>query len=260
MENTLNPRQRQRLKIAVIIISLLFLLGYFFFLFSRHDTNEQQQNPDQVVFQQPLLQVFQYKETLNTYPDAIRIHYPYLLVVRPNEGTTQIYNLQQKTKDKKTNAVLLDYYEEIEIYNKAGKTYVDNTNLNVLCTLAFMKTKQDVLCVTKLDSNKPDVSLIEIDTNTLTQKILHTSHMLITAIYYANSTIYLGEYDPVIQKSFISTNNDTIPVPDWINIIYPMNSQIYLASFKSVRNNNKESYSLFQNNNINLITQGEIRF
>lgn len=261
MEGNLTRGQRQNLQIAVIVGLLLFLLGYFFFLFGRNINHpaETTQSTDQVVFQEPQLTIFQYKEIV-TYPDTIRMHYPYLLVVRQNGGLTQLYDLQTKKKDKKVNEVLLDYLEGVTVYNKQGKTYVDNTNLNVLCDLAFLKTKQDVLCVTRPDSTKPNTILILINTKTLAQNTLYTSQRLITAIYYENDTIYLGEYDPASQKAFISINENNISAPDWINLIYSMNDQIYLASFGSVRNKNTESYYIFEGQSISVSKKNIIIF
>ncbi len=262
MEGNLTREQRQNLQIAVIVGLLLFLLGYFFFMFGKNINFSSGTTPstNQVIFQEPLLKIFQYTETV-TYPDTIHLHYPYLLLVRQNEGATQLYNLQTKKKDKKVNEVLLDYFEEVAVYNNQGKTYVDNTNLHVLCDLAFLKTKQDILCVTRPDSTKPNTTVISIDTKTLAQDTLYTSRRLITAIYYENNTMYLGEFDPASQMAFISVNEKNTSSPDWVNIIYPMQNNIYMASFKSMRNKNESFYKL-TTDKIQVIQQhqDEIRF
>ena len=262
MKNDLNSLQRRKLKIGVMIALVVFLIGYTLFLLRGHINLPSQNSANlqaQVIFQQPVLKIFGYKEILNTYPDSILMNYPYLLVIRPEEGTTTIYNLQTQKKEKLVKDVLLDYYQGDFVSNKQkGTTYFNNKDLNKLCSLAFIRSKQEILCAINSTTNGQENKLVSINPETGESKNVYASQNLLTAIFATQDTIYLGTYDPIAQKSFILINDKSIPIPDWINLIYPMNNQIYLASFKSVRNKNTEAYYLINTNNVSLIEKERI--
>ncbi len=196
-----------------------------------------------VVFTQPNLQIFDYKEQLNAYPDRVSINYPYLIVVHPDKFVSQIYNLETKQKEKKIPEVVLDYFKGNSVYNKQGYvTYYNNKNLKLLCDRAFIKSSTDILCITRPDINKQNNKLISINPQTLEQKDVYTSLNVLTAIYFAKGDLYVGEYDFVANKAFITINNQTASIEDLVNIIYPMQGKFYSASFKSLRNKQTESY------------------
>lgn len=248
MKNDSISQHRKKLQIGVIAALVAFLLGYTLFLIRGHlnlSTHNSATAHAQVTFQQPTLKIFSYREILNTYPDTILMHYTYLLVVHPEEGITTIYNIQTEKKEKLIKEVLLDYYQGNLVSNKQkNTTYFNNKDLHILCSLAFILSKQEILCSTNSTTVNQENKLVSINPETGEIKDIYTSQNLFTAIFATEDTIYLGMYDPSTLKSFILVNDKSIPAYDWINLIYPMNNKIYLASFKSVRNNNTESYSL----------------
>lgn len=245
--NELTTETRNKLKISVILIVIAFLIIYGIVMYFKYAGSSSKTKAEtitpQVVFQQPNLQFFQFRQTLNEYPDRITIHYPYLVVVRPDDWKSEIYNMQTKKKEKEVSEVILDYFAGNAIYNKQGfETYYNKRNLNILCDQAFIKSPDEVFCVTRPDKNQQQNELVVINTQTLNQKPVHKSSNVITAIYYDKDTLYVGEYDFAAQKASIMVNNMSSSIDDLINVIYPMNNKLYVAAFKSLRNNKIESY------------------
>jgi hypothetical protein len=174
------------------------------------------------------------------------MHYPYFIVVKRDEWKSTIYNIDTKKKEKTFAQIILDYYKGNIVYNKQGiETYYNGKTLGNLCDQAFIKSSNEILCVTRPDKNKISNKLISINPQTLEQKEIYKSNNILTAIYYQKEIQYIGEYNFKTNKSYLITNKKSIPAVDLINIIYPMNNQIYLASFKSQRNKLTESYSIF---------------
>jgi hypothetical protein len=244
--NELTTETRNKLKIGVLLIAIAVLVIYGIVMYFKYVPTKAQEEPAEnntVVFSQPTLTFFSLQEQLALYPDRITIHDPYLVVVRPDEWKSEIYNMQNKKKEKEVNEVILDYYEGNSIYNKQGfETFFNKKNLNILCDQAFIKSSTEVFCVTRPDTNKQDNELIVINVETLAQEQVYKSSKVITAIYYNKDTLYVGEYDFAAQKASIMVNNMSSPVDDLINVIYPMQNKMYAASFKSLRNNKIESY------------------
>ncbi|MGH7203832.1 MAG: hypothetical protein ACREHC_05305, partial [Candidatus Levyibacteriota bacterium] len=86
----------------------------------------------------------------------------------------------------------------------------------------------------------------------------------LTAVYYDKSTLYIGEYNYTQQKAYITVNNITAATDNLVNVIYPMQNNIYVASFKSIHNNNTESYYEITTSNkkldVKLIERKKISF
>ncbi len=244
--NDLSTETRNKLKIGVLLIVIAFFVIYGIVMYLKYIPAKIQQQKavdNIVVFSQPTLTFFSLKEQLSLYPDRISIHYPYLIVVHPNDWKSEIYNMKTKKKEKDMNEVILDYFQGNSIYNKLGfETYYNKKNLNILCDQAFIKSSTEIFCVTRPDTNKQDNELLVINTQTLSQEQVYKSSKVITAIYYDKDTLYVGEYDFATQKASIMVNNMSSSVDDLINVIYPMQNKMYAASFKSLRNNKIESY------------------
>lgn len=263
----LTDERRTELKKIVVICLIAFLLLYgifMYFKYFKHD-NKQGNNMENnsIIFTQPNLQIFSYKETLNLYPDRALMHYPYFIVVKPDEWKSTIYNIETKKKEKTMQEIVLDYYKGNKVYNKQGyDTYYNNKELGLLCDQAFIKSEKEILCITRPDKNQIANKLISINPQTLEQKTLYEPQNVLTAIYYEKNTLYIGEYNFEANKVYLTVNSKSIPAIDLINVIYAMKNDIYLASFKSQRNNLKESYAVYnhQKLKIDVIDKDQIVF
>lgn len=245
----LTDERRLQLKKIVIICLTAFLLVYGTYLYFKYTKpaivqNKSEEN-NSIIFTQPNLQIFSYKETLKMYPDRILMHYPYFLVVKPDEFKTTIYNIDTKKKEKTVPEIVLDYFKGNTVYNKQGiDTYYNDKKLGLLCDQAFIKSATEILCITRPDKNQINNKLISINPKNLDQKVIYKSQNVLTAVYFEKNNLYVGEYNFESNKSFLTVNDKIIPALDLINVIYPMNNSIYLASFKSQRNNLRGSYSI----------------
>jgi len=254
--NDLSSETRNKLKVGLLLLVIAFFIVYgviMYFKYTPSKNATEAIKTNTVTFSQPDLTLFSSKETLSLYPDRITIHYPYLIVVRPDDWKSEIYNMNTQKKEKVVNEVLLDYFNNDSVYNKQGfETYFNNKNLGILCDRAFIKSSTEVLCVYRPDKNKQDNKLISINTKDLSQKELYSPRNVITAIYYDKDNLYVGEYDFAMQKASIMVNNMSTSIEDLVNVIYPMNNKFYAASFKSLRNNKTESYYEITTSNKNL--------
>lgn len=244
--NDLKPEKRQQLKIGVILIAIIFIAIYSVVMYIKYFSNTAQSKTvkinDQVIFQQPKLKFFELQQTLNEYPDRITIHYPYLVIVRPEEFRSEIYNMDTKRKEKQIAEVLLDYDGMNMIDNKQSNTYFNKIDLELLCDQAFIKSQTEILCITRPDQSSQENKLIVINPETLAEKDVYESQNVLTAVYFAKDTLYVGEYDFTQNKAYITINGESAPIGDLVNIIYPMKDSMYASSFKSLRNNKIESY------------------
>ncbi len=266
--NNLTTETRNQLKIGVILLVILFFIIYGVIMYFKYMSSNKQTDltgNNTVTFSQPKLTIFSLQESLSLYPDRITIHHPYLIVVRPDAWKSEIYNFSTKKQEKVVNEVLLDYFDNNSVYNKQGsETYFNKKSLKILCDRAFIKSATEVLCVYRPDINKQDNKLTSINTQDLTQRDLYSPQNVITAIYYDNNTLYVGEYDFATQKASIIVNNMSTSIEDLVNVIYPMKNKFFAASFKSLRNKKTESYYEITtaDNNIatKLIERGKIVF
>jgi len=241
--NPFNLKERKLLQIGVILILALFLVA--FFLLTKK-TPETKQKNNTVYLENSTLQVFDDTYLLSQYPDKVLMHYPYLLVLKPSEQKNYIYNLQTKTKDKTTKDTLLDYDGKNTLYNQGKTSFINSTNLGMLCDLGFIKSANEVLCVTKVDPNFSENKLISIDVSTKKQKEVYSSKNLITAISIINNMTYLGVNDSYTHKNYLMVDKNQVEFPDVANLIYEMDSKPFVASLKSAFNNNTESYYLIE--------------
>ena len=244
--NNLSTEKRKQLKILLILVAIIFFIAYGTMMYLKYAEKPTRNTPkvkQGVVFDQPKLQFFQISQQLNVYPDRIAVHYPYLIIVHPDKLRSEIYNMETKQKEKEVQEVVLDYYKGDLVYNKQGYlTYFNKTNLEIICDQAFIKSKTEVLCITRMDQNKQGNKLISINPQTHAQTDVYESQNVLTAVYFDKSRIYVGEYDFVTNRAYVTVNNKTTESPDLINMFYPMGDKFYAASFKSLRNKQTESY------------------
>lgn len=263
----LTDERRTELKKIVVICLIVFLLFYGMFMYFKYFKHESEQGNsaenNSIIFTQPNLQIFSYKETLNLYPDRVLMHYPYFIVVKPDEWKSTIYNIDAKKKEKIIPEIVLDYYMGNIVYNKQGyDTIYNNKKLGILCDQAFIKSDQEIICITRPDKNQIANKLITIDPQTLEQEDLYESQNILSAIYFEKNTLYIGEYNFEAKKAYLTVNGKIISSPDLINVIYPIRNEIYIASFKSQRNNLIELFCHYDSYNfkINVTDKKKIIF
>ncbi len=244
----ITKKQRRILQIAVAVIVLIFIVGFFFF--SRKEEPIATLKNTTVYIQASKLQVFDDNYDISQYPDRISLHYPYLLIIKPTIQTTYIYNLEQKTKEKEVKEILLDYSNGNQLYNKGKTTFFNERDLGTLCDKGFIKSPEEVLCLVKFNVNAMNNMLITINLNTQKSRDLYISQNLLTDLKVINNKIYLGEIDTYNHKNLILVDKEPIGVPTIISAIYEMNGQPYFAAFKSELNGNTESYYLIETDKV----------
>lgn len=242
--NPLNANLRHLLQWGVILILALFLIIYFVFL--SKGQNKIKNNT--VYLQNGNLQVFDDKIAVSQFPDKIALHYPYLVIIKPTQKISIIYNLEERRLEKNVKEIVLDYYKGDLLFNRGTTTFYNKQDLGALCEKAFIKNQSEILCVTKQYTKEVDNKLVSINIKTKEQKIIYSSINLITDISVMGNGIYFGEAEIQTHKNYIYINNKRIETPDIVSLIYQMNGELYFASFKSVLNNQKESYYLINKN------------
>ena len=240
--NSLNTNQRKLLQIGVFILLVGFLIGYFFFQSKSASEN------NRVFLENSKLQVFNDTYIFNGYPDKILIHYPYFLLVQAEKPLTIIYNLETKQKEKEIKDVLLDYYEGNSVYNRKD-SYFNDKNLGEYCDSAFIKSTNEVLCITKQSRDSVDNMLISINPDKPNLwKQVYQSENLLTNVSLVNNNLYIGEINFETKRNYLVINHKPYPVESIINIIYPIKNELYYATFKS-NSNDVISYHLIESNN-----------
>ena len=165
--NPLTQSQRRLLQLGVVLLVTLFLVGYFFFM-GKKPTEPIQKNQT-VYVQNSTLYAFDDTYSLKDYSDKVSVHYPYLLVTKPEINTTYIYNLVQKKKEKEVKQTLLDYTNNNQLYTKGKTTFYNDKDIGTLCENGFING-EEILCVTKFDVNGAQNMLVAINPNVQKQK------------------------------------------------------------------------------------------
>lgn len=208
---------------------LVFLAGYFFFVTRSKNTS--------VYLENSKLQVFE--ESIDfVYPDELEVHYPYLLVVKPEEHKTMIFNLEKKKLEKSVDEIALDYADGKLLYNKGAVTYLDDQSLEVLCEQGVIR-EQEIFCVTRVDPDSVSQKVVNIESASGEFKDEYLSPHLITDIAFVNDILYVGEIDQVSRKSYLVIDGEQIKAPNIVSIIYKSQEKPYFASFKSPLNSER---------------------
>ena len=239
--NPLNTNQRRLLQMGAALLLVVFLT--ILFITSRKSQNITLKN-NTVYLQDAKLYLFDEVIPINQYPDRIAFHYPYLIVVKPEQQKSSVYNLATKVKESEIKQVVLDYFNGDSLYNVGNGTFFNKQDLKVLCEKGFIKSSSEILCITKINKNNVENKLVSIDVNTKKSKDIYTSKELLTNVSVINNNTYLGKIDLYTNKSSIVVNKDSSEVPDVVSLIYEMNGKPYFASYKSTFNGQKENYYL----------------
>lgn len=235
--NPLSGKQRKILQIGVVALLAVFLVIYI--LFPKQKPKEQAKN-NGVYIENSTVYVFDDSYSLENYSDKVLPHYPYLVILEPSKNQSVIYNLETKAKLAEKRYVI-DYDGTNFLYNDGKTTWFNEVNLSLLCDIGFIKSKDEVLCVTRINSNDSNNKLISINPETKAKKDLYVPKKLITAVSVVNGELYVGSINQFDNKSSLRIADTDVEFPDVTSFIYQMNGKVYVASMKSVLNNNIES-------------------
>jgi len=256
--NPLNQNQRKLLQIGVILMVLVFVIGYF--LLMNRKTHLIGEKNNSVYLQNSKLYVFDDVYPLKQYPDKVLVHYPYLIIVEADKPLTTIYNLETKKKEKEIKDILLDYYQGNIVYNRK-ESYFNNQNLNQYCDSAFIRNASDILCITRQSREGLENMLIKINPNKPNLWIqVYQSKYLLTAVSVIENKIYVGEINTETKQNYLSIDKKMVPVGNIVSIIYPLKGQPHFASLSSVLNNGKESYFIIKESAVDKVNKDKIVF
>lgn len=256
-----------------IVFLLLVFVAIIIFIVTKRNTsvfNKQIQKEGtintKIVFDQPNLYLFNQRQILNQFPDRIKIHYPYILVLTPGDykETSTVYSFLKGKKIKVySNKILLDYFDGNILYSDGKTTYYNRKNLGVLCDQGLINDAgASILCITAKDKDPLDNKLISIDIHSLQTHELYSSPNLLGSIAVINRTLYVGETNIASHKTFITVGNITSEIPTQADIIYPMSNKVYFATLKaSDVGRDGAYYEILKENNtiqIKLIEKGRI--
>jgi len=243
--NPLNTNQRRLLQLGAALLLVIFLT--IFFVVSRKSQNITVKN-NTVYLKDAKLYIFDEVIPINQYPDRIVFHYPYLVVVKPEQQKSLVYNLETKVKESDIKQLVIDYFKSDSLYNVGNSTFFNKQDLKILCEKGFIKSSSEILCITKINKNNVENKLVSIDINTKKSKDVYTSKELLTDVSVINNNTYLGKIDLYTNKSSVVVNKDNFEVSDVVSLIYQMNGKAHFASYKSAFNGQKESYYLMEKN------------
>ena len=257
----------------IIIVGIILFFGIIFIynLIKLGVFNQDSQKPavlnNKVVFDQPKLTIFDETRYINQFPDTIHIHYPYFIVVVPEDAKqiTTVYSLTKKQDITSFNDIVLDYYNGNFLYNyHGGNTYFEGKKLKYHCDQGFIKSDTDIICATQNTSNPLYSDLISINPQTLNTKTIYSPQDAITAIYFYNNTLYIGEYNYTTHQVYLTINGTRSKISTFVSIIYPMKNIIYIGTFKNDEAKLQTSYAQVINNegipSSRVLSKGKIVF
>lgn len=238
--------------IAMLLVFLSIVIAVSLqniFTFSK---NGMRQTPEtgagQVVFNQPILTIFGDRGILNAFPDTIKIHLPYILIVSPEDSlqTAVVYTSQTGKIIKTYNTILLDYFQGNILYNKNGsETFYNQTDLGLHCDEGVITSNNKVACVTEKTTDPLDNKLISIDVKTGQRHDLYNSQDLLQSVNVVNGTLYIGATNIASGKNYliIATNGFTkILARTPVDVVYTMQGNLYYATFRRPTLNEEARY------------------
>ncbi len=248
-QEKIQKKQNIRLKVLIIAAIIMFFGVYFIYtlnklgVFTKKHSKEIPAVSPTVVFEQPKLHVFDETLYLNEFPDTVRFHNPYLIVVQPETRASRIYNLITKRQEKETMEIPLDYWQGNILYNWHGvTTFYNKKSLSLRCDKGFIKSVSEILCVVPKTKDPLDNKLISIDPQTGKKHDLYSSQNLITAISFINGQLYIGETNITSKNTDIRVGDTTIQTPSPVDVIYQMKGNVYYATFKSSQIKRQAAY------------------
>jgi hypothetical protein len=255
---------RKKIIIFSVILGTVLFLCLFFYFSGNHKsqhgattTTATKNVTGSVVFEQPNLYIFDGRQLLNQYPDTIRFHFPYLLVITPGDyqQTSTVYSLTERQKVKVFNKVLLDYSNGNILYSNGKTTFYNKTNLNISCSQGYIKDKVTIFCLTPKADDPLDNKIISINPQTLNTQDYFSSDKLITTFTFIQNTLFVGEEDTTTQKPYLHVGDNEIELPTQADIIYTMNEKPYYATFKVSDSNRDASYYVIERRNNDITTK-----
>lgn len=249
MADSLTQKQRKYLQIGVLAILGIFLAVYFIFFTKKAPTKPEIKNTS-VYIENSVLHAFDYTISIAQYPNRVSMHYPYLLVIKPTEKKTIIYNLNDKNKTTELSEAILDYTNHGTLKNDGKTSLYQGKDLGVLCDDGYIKSQVEILCLTKVNPNNVENKLISIDLTTNKKKDIYISKNIITDFSLINDQVYIAELDLFTKKSSILVNNKKIESPTTVSLFYQMDGKPYFTSLKSELNGNVEEYYLIESEEV----------
>jgi len=239
-----NDKQKKR-KLAIgAIVAILIFLGILFYFTSTQIGNSLKKSVqntkvhnNSVVYQPPNLTVFNTSQIINRSPDRIYVHYPYLIVVVPEDykKITTVYSLTEKKEVASYNDIVLDYFNGDFLYNWHGiETYYKGKDLGLRCQAGFIKSDTEILCITSKTVDSTETKLISINPKTLEKKDIYSSQNILTYVSYINNTLYVSEINTQAGKTYLTIGKSIITTPYISDIVYPMKNSIYTASYRTM--------------------------
>ncbi len=240
--------------IAIISIIVIFFAGLFIWYLSKLGGGEKVKTVQNntVVFEQPRLKIFEETLYLNEFPDKILIHDSNIIIVKPEQANqiTTVYDVNTKKQVDTHESIVLDYVNKNFLYNKHGvQTFYNEKDLGIHCDKGFIQDPTTILCVTAKQKDPLDNKLMSINPQTLEKHDLYSPQNLITAIYVANGTLYVGQTNIVSKKTFLQVGDTVIPTPTQVDMLFPLQGMMHYATFKSSSLQREAVYYQIQKNN-----------
>ncbi len=258
----MNNRNRSILIMIGITVFFITLFVYYAQKAGLFSNNTKQQigvtNTTIITFDQPKLKVFDDLYFLNPFPDTIRIHDPYILIIIPEnyKQVTTVYDTRKKVKVAMLTDIALDFDFGNMLYNKNGLTTIYNKqSLGMHCAQGFIQSSISILCITAKASDPRDNKLITINPQTLEKHDVYASQNYLTAVSVINGILYIGEVNLTTKQAFVRVNNVSYPMPSPVDLLYPMQSNVYFATFKRPGQNESAKYYLLQMQEKSVVVQ-----
>jgi hypothetical protein len=201
-----------------------------------------------VIYFKDQLSIFSQVMKINSYPDSIYIHDNIMLVVKPYDAKTHIFDTSTKQKVRTMDGIVLDYVADNVLFQKGASTLFNATDLGVSCEKGFIVSANEVLCIVKVDPNGIANKLISINPISRKTKIVYSSPRVLSAAAVIKGNTYIGEFDFSTGKGYLTINGVTIDAPDTVNIIYQMGESVYVGSIPGKFNNNTPSFAKIEDN------------
>ncbi|MGH7203113.1 MAG: hypothetical protein ACREHC_01575 [Candidatus Levyibacteriota bacterium] len=243
--------KKQKIIILSIVLGMLLVLTILFYIATNQKSgrvvnipNEKKITSGSIIFGQPNLYIFNDRRIINQYPDIIRFHYPYFLVITPGdyEHTSTVYSITEKRKVKEFNKVILDYFNGDVLSTDGKTTFFNKKNLNMQCSQGYIKDKTSVYCIVPKDNDPLNNKLISVNPQNGVSQDFYNSDKLITTFTFINNMTYIAEEDTTTQKTYLRIGTLEKVIPTQADIIYPMEGKQYYATFKVNDENREASY------------------
>ncbi len=148
------------------------------------------------------------------------------------------------------------------MYNKGEKTFYNQTSLVAKCDQGLIKSSTKILCIVPKGTDPLDNKLVTFNFQTGKKDTVYSSPNLLGSINLIDSTIYIGEYNLISKKSYITVDGKTTEVPTQVDIVYLIKDKVYYATLKrSEQKQESKFYEISKISNkplIQLSGKGEI--